>query len=117
MPKGAFGLAAVVLSLLIPDIRGLLDPTIYPFQGERLDRMAAYLWLTSEGTYGTIAAIMSQFIFIFILFAGLLESTGAGQVFIRLAFALTGLTPARRDPKRLVLTPDARAQRELAQLP
>jgi len=90
-PKiAAIFVAAVFLSLLIPDIRGLLDPNIYPFQGERLDRMAAYLWLTSEGTYGTIAAIMSQFIFIFILFAGLLESTGAGQVFIRLAFALTG---------------------------
>lgn len=90
-PKIAMGfVVAVALSLLIPDIRGLLDPTIYPFQGERLDRMAAYLWLTSEGTFGTIAAIMSQFIFIFILFAGLLESTGAGQVFIRLAFALTG---------------------------
>lgn len=90
-PKAAAAfVVAVALSLLIPDIRGLLDPSIYPFQGERLDRMAAYLWLTSEGTYGTIAAIMSQFIFIFILFAGLLESTGAGQVFIRLAFALTG---------------------------
>ncbi len=90
-PKiAAIFVAAVFLSLLIPDIRGLLDPAIYPFQGERLDRMAAYLWLTSEGTFGTIAAIMSQFIFIFILFAGLLESTGAGQVFIRLAFALTG---------------------------
>ncbi|MDH3702468.1 MAG: TRAP transporter fused permease subunit, partial [Alphaproteobacteria bacterium] len=33
---------------------------------------------------------MSQFIFIFIVFAGLLDSTGAGQVFINLAFALTG---------------------------
>ncbi len=90
-PRIAAGfVAAVVLSLLAPDVRGLLDPSIYPFQGERHDRMAAYLWLTSEGTFGTIAAIMSQFIFIFILFAGLLESTGAGQVFIRLAFALTG---------------------------
>ncbi len=90
-PKfAAVYVCAVGLSLLLPDVRGLLDPSIYPFQGERHDRMAAYLWLTSEGTFGTIAAIMSQFIFIFILFAGLLESTGAGQVFIRLAFALTG---------------------------
>ena len=90
-PKAA--LASVVLiglSLLSADVRALLDPSIYPFRGESHDRMAAYLWLTSEGTFGTIAAIMSQFIFIFILFAGLLDSTGAGQVFIRLAFALTG---------------------------
>lgn len=90
-PKAALAAAAaVLLSLIIPDVRSLLDPSIYPFDGERYDRMVAYLWLTSEGTFGTIAAIMSQFIFIFILFAGLLDSTGAGQVFIRLAFALTG---------------------------
>jgi len=90
-PKAALAAAAVVLlSLISPDIRGLADPSIYPFDGERYDRMVAYLWLTSEGTFGTIAAIMSQFIFIFILFAGLLDSTGAGQVFIQLAFALTG---------------------------
>lgn len=90
-PKAAIGAGLLVLlSLISPDIRGLLDPAIYPFDGERYDRMAAYLWLTSEGTFGTIAAIMSQFIFIFILFAGLLDSTGAGQVFIKLAFALTG---------------------------
>ena len=89
--KAALGLAAaLLLSLLLPDVRHLLDPSIYPYQGSSHDRMAAYLWLTSEGTFGTIAAIMSQFIFIFILFAGLLDSTGAGQVFIRLAFALTG---------------------------
>lgn len=90
-PKAALAAgAAIALSLLIPEVRGWLDPSVYPFRGESHDRMAAYLWLTSEGTFGTIAAIMSQFIFIFILFAGLLDSTGAGQVFIKLAFALTG---------------------------
>ena len=90
-PKVALAAFAVlVLSLISPDIRGLLDPSIYQYRGVSHDRMAAYLWLTSEGTFGTIAAIMSQFIFIFIVFAGLLDSTGAGQVFINLAFALTG---------------------------
>ena len=83
-------LALLLLSLLSPDVRMLMDPSIYPYRGSSHDRMSAYLWLTSEGTFGTIAAIMSQFIFIFILFAGLLDSTGAGQVFIRTAFALTG---------------------------
>lgn len=89
--KAALGLAAIlVLSLLLPQVRSLLDYTAYPFKGENHDRMAAYLWLTSEGTLGTIAAIMSEFIFIFILFAALLEATGTGQILINLAFALTG---------------------------
>ncbi|MGI9591178.1 MAG: hypothetical protein ACR2P8_07410 [Myxococcota bacterium] len=34
-----------------------------------------------------------------------------------IAFTLTGLTPARQDPRRLVLTPNARARRELERLP
>ncbi len=89
--QAAVGLGAIILlSLLIPDVRGLLDYTAYPFRGESHDRMAAYLWLTSEGTLGTIAAIMSEFIFIFILFAALLEATGTGQILINLAFGLTG---------------------------
>ncbi|MCH8926937.1 MAG: adenosylcobinamide-GDP ribazoletransferase [Proteobacteria bacterium] len=90
-PRAALGLAAaVLLSLLLPGVRALLDYTAYPFQGATHERMAAYLWLTSEGTLGTIAAIMSEFIFIFILFAALLEATGTGQILINLAFALTG---------------------------
>ena len=61
-----------------------------PSRGEEHGRLAAYLWLTSEGTFGTISAIMSEFIFIFILFSALLEATGTGQILINLAFALTG---------------------------
>ncbi len=88
--KYALGFAALaVLFLLLPG-RGFLDPGIYPFKGEEHSRLAAYLWLTSEGTFGTISAIMSEFIFIFILFSALLEATGTGQMFINLAFALTG---------------------------
>ena len=78
-----------VLFLLLPG-RGFLDPAIYTFKGEEHSRLAAYLWLTSEGTFGTISAIMSEFIFIFILFSALLEATGTGQILINLAFALTG---------------------------
>ena len=90
-PLAALGVGLVaLLSLLSADVRTYLDPSSFPFPGVSFERMSAYLWLTSEGTFGTIAAIMTQFIFIFILFAGLLDSTGAGQVFIRLAFALTG---------------------------
>lgn len=82
--------AIIIAALLIPDIRALLDPALYPFQGLTHDRLAPYLWLTSDGTFGSIAAIMTEFIFIFILFAGLLEATGAGATLINLAVALTG---------------------------
>lgn len=86
----ACGFAALALAFFLWPGRGLLDPAAYPFQGEAHGRLAAYLWLTSEGTFGTISAIMSEFIFIFILFSALLEATGTGQTLIGLAFALTG---------------------------
>ena len=86
----ALGFAALALLFFLFPGRGFLDPAIYTFKGEEHSRLAAYLWLTSEGTFGTISAIMSEFIFIFILFSALLEATGTGQILINLAFALTG---------------------------
>ena len=80
---------AVILGL-VPQAAFLTDPASYPFQGASHDRLAAYTWLTSEGTFGSIAGIMTEFIFIFILFAAFLEATGAGTILINLAFALTG---------------------------
>lgn len=89
--KAAVAAGGIILASLVnPGVRAFLDPALYPFQGESHARMSAYLWLTSEGTLGTIAAIMSEFIFIFILFAALLEATGTGQILINLAFGLTG---------------------------
>lgn len=88
--KIAVGFAALAALFLLWPGRGFLDPAIYTFKGEEHSRLAAYLWLTSEGTFGTISAIMSEFIFIFILFSALLEATGTGQILINLAFAVTG---------------------------
>lgn len=88
--KVACGLALCLIALILLAGRDFLDPAVYPFKGEEHGRLAAYLWLTSEGTFGTISAIMSEFIFIFILFSALLEATGTGQILIDLAFALTG---------------------------
>ncbi|MCE2452535.1 MAG: hypothetical protein J4F48_06780, partial [Nitrospinae bacterium] len=83
--KVAVGFAALAALFLLWPGRGFLDPAIYTFKGEEHSRLAAYLWLTSEGTFGTISAIMSEFIFIFILFSALLEATGTGQILINLA--------------------------------
>ncbi len=86
----AWGFALLAAVFFAWPGRGLLDPALYAFKGETHERLSAYLWLTSEGTFGTISAIMSEFIFIFILFSALLEATGTGRILINLAFALTG---------------------------
>ncbi len=83
-------LAAMAVAFLFGDVRAALDPSSLPYQGNDHDRLAAYLWLTTDGTFGSITGIMTEFIFIFILLSGVLEATGAGQVLMDLAFALTG---------------------------
>jgi TRAP-type uncharacterized transport system fused permease subunit len=77
------------IALAIPEVRAWLDPGSFPFRGLPHDRLAAYLWLTADGTFGTITAIMTEFIFIFILFSAILETTGAGKILMDLAFSLT----------------------------
>lgn len=87
--------AVIVLMILcalyfVPGLSHFWDPAFYAYKGAAHDRLAAYLWLTNEGTFGSILGIMTEFIFIFILFSAVLEATGAGQILMDLAFALTG---------------------------
>lgn len=90
-PKAAIGVIVLMAgALLLPDVRAWLDPSSFFYSGSNHDRLAAFLWLTADGTFGTITAIMTEFIFIFILLSGVLEATGAGQILMDLAFALTG---------------------------
>jgi TRAP-type uncharacterized transport system fused permease subunit len=90
-PKAALVLAGLmIVALFFPDVRLWLDPSSFYYNGSNHDRLAAYLWLTTDGTFGTITGIMTEFIFVFILLSGILEATGAGQILMDLAFALTG---------------------------
>jgi TRAP transporter 4TM/12TM fusion protein len=83
-------IVAMLVALLFGSVRDLLDPSSFPYQGNDHDRLAAYLWLTTDGTFGSITGIMTEFIFVFILLSGVLEATGAGKILMDLAFALTG---------------------------
>ncbi len=50
----------------------------------------ASLYLGELGIYGAIMRVSANVIAIFVIFGGLLVQTGGGDVFIRLAYALTG---------------------------
>jgi len=90
-PKAALALVGmIIVALLFQDVRAWLDPSSFYYKGSNHDRLAAYLWLTAEGTFGSITGIMTEFIFVFILLSAILEATGAGQILMDLAFALTG---------------------------
>ena len=48
------------------------------------------MFLTSEGIFGVPLGVSAGFVFLFVLFGALLEKAGAGEYFIRLAYALLG---------------------------
>jgi TRAP transporter 4TM/12TM fusion protein len=50
----------------------------------------SHQWLTTEGVFGVALGVSSGFIFLFVLFGSLLDKAGAGNYFIKSAFALLG---------------------------
>lgn len=65
-------------------------PGILNHRGYGLDRVAAQLYLGQEGIFGIPLGVAATFVFVFVLFGAVLETTGAGRFFIDLAFAGTG---------------------------
>lgn len=55
-----------------------------------INRIAPYLYTSSDGLYGQTLYVSAQFIFLFVLFGTILDMTGAGKFFVDIAFALTG---------------------------
>ena len=48
------------------------------------------MWITTEGAFGIAVGVSASMVFLFVLFGALLERAGAGNYFIRVAYALTG---------------------------
>jgi len=65
-------------------------PDLLAHRGASVDRAAAHFWLTTEGVFGVALGVSSGFIFLFVLFGSLLDKAGAGNYFIKSAFALLG---------------------------
>ena len=49
-----------------------------------------HFWMQEEGIFGKPLEVSAQTIFLFVLFGAILEKAGAGQYFIKIAFALLG---------------------------
>ena len=83
-------LVIVALAFLGYAFWGPYMPTLIGHRGYDLHRIAAQMFLTAEGIFGTPMAVMTTFVFAFIVFGCFLEVTGGAKLFIDLAFALTG---------------------------
>ena len=90
--RRALGLPMVIVALvfLAYTFGGPYMPDLIAHKGASLNRAMSHQWLTTEGVFGVALGVSSGFIFLFVLFGSLLDRAGAGNYFIKSAFALLG---------------------------
>jgi TRAP transporter 4TM/12TM fusion protein len=69
---------------------GEYAPDIISWQGASLNKGMSHLWITQEGVFGIALGVSTAFVFLFVLFGALLDKAGAGNYFIKVAFAALG---------------------------
>lgn len=90
--RRALGLPMVIVALVFLGYTfgGRYMPELIAHKGASLERVVSHQWLTTEGVFGVALGVSNGFIFLFVLFGSLLDRAGAGNYFIKSAFALLG---------------------------
>jgi TRAP transporter 4TM/12TM fusion protein len=83
-------LAIVCVVFITYTFGGHLMPEMIAHQGASLRKGMSHYYLTTEGVFGIALGVSASMVFLFVLFGSLLEKAGAGNYFIRVAFALMG---------------------------
>ncbi|MFH1804304.1 MAG: TRAP transporter permease [Pseudomonadota bacterium] len=65
-------------------------PDILQWQGASFNKAMSHQWLLTEGVFGIALGVSTSFVFLFVLFGSLLDKAGAGNYFIKVAFAALG---------------------------
>ncbi|MCB2135171.1 MAG: TRAP transporter large permease subunit, partial [Rhodobacteraceae bacterium] len=65
-------------------------PDAIQWKGASFGKAAWHFWMQTEGVFGVALGVSASMIFLFVLFGSLLEKAGAGNYFIKLAFAILG---------------------------
>lgn len=84
-PLPIMAIVALVYAFFGPYFPGMLAHGGFP-----LEEMAPFLYLRTDGIFGTPLGVSASFIFLFVLFGAFLNLSGAGQFFIDLAVAVAG---------------------------
>lgn len=83
-------LAIIAGIFLIYTYAGQYMPEVLVHKGHNLTKISSHQWLATEGVFGIALGVSTSFVFLFVLFGALLEKAGAGNYFIKVAFALLG---------------------------
>ena len=84
---------------------GWLIPELIEHQGRSFTAVVNTQWLSTEGVFGIPLGVSTAFVFLFVLFGSLLDKAGAGNYFIKMAFA--GLGHLRGGPAKAAVVGSA----------
>ena len=65
-------------------------PDAMQWKGASYGKAMWHYWMQNEGVFGVALGVSASLIFLFVLFGSILEKAGAGNYFIKIAFALLG---------------------------
>ncbi len=65
-------------------------PDAIQWKGASFGKAMWHYWMQNEGVFGVALGVSASLIFLFVLFGAILEKAGAGNFFIKIAFALLG---------------------------
>ena len=83
-------LSIVAIVFLAYDYYGKYLPDLISHKGASVHKIVSQMYLTTEGVFGVPLGVSAGFVFLFVLFGALLERAGAGEYFIKLAYAMLG---------------------------
>ena len=83
-------LSIVAIVFLAYDMFGQHLPDLISHKGASMTKLTSQMYLTTEGIFGVPLGVSAGFVFLFVLFGALLERAGAGEYFIKLAYAMLG---------------------------
>ncbi len=83
-------LAIIAMLMLVYAFAGPWMPDVIQHKGVSLSKAVSHYWLSTEGVFGVALGVSASYIFLFVLFGSLLEKAGAGNYFIKVAFAFLG---------------------------
>lgn len=92
--RRTLGLPLVIIAsvFLLYNYFGQFLPTdwIISHRSGSLNQIINQQWITTEGVFGVALGVSTKYVFLFVLFGALLDKAGAGNYFIKTAFAYLG---------------------------
>ena len=93
-----WALPIIIICFIVYALVGDYMPKLFWHKGYPPDRLISFLFSTTS-IYGIAIAISATYVYLFIIFGGVLQASGAGKVFIDMAWAIAG--QARGGPAKM----------------